>query len=79
MKHIVPAATQQFLTRYGGKNPFARPHWRLLVAGDRLVKESGVYRDWAEGLSPRRGMDSGEVVSRVELWHAGGVVLLQSD
>jgi hypothetical protein len=51
MSHIVPSATQRFLTSYGGKNPFGKPQWRLLVGGDRLVKESGVYRDWAPGLS----------------------------
>jgi hypothetical protein len=51
MNHIVPGAVQRFLTAYGGKNPFGKPHWRLLVSADRLVKESGVYRDWAEGLS----------------------------
>ena len=46
-------ATQAFLTRFGGRNPFGKPHWRLLVASDRRVKESGVYRDWAPGLSTR--------------------------
>jgi hypothetical protein len=51
MSHIVPGATQRFLTSYGGKNPFGKPQWRLLVGSDRLVKESGVYRDWAPGLS----------------------------
>jgi hypothetical protein len=51
MSHIVPSATQRFLTSYGGKNPFGKPQWRLLVGSDRLVKESGVYRDWAPGLS----------------------------
>ena len=51
MSHIVPSSTQRFLTTYGGKNPFGKPQWRLLVGSDRLVKESGVYRDWAEGLS----------------------------
>src|SRR6204780_2465823 len=51
MSHIVPSARQRFLTSYGGKNPFGKPQWRLLVGSDRLVKESGVYRDWAPGLS----------------------------
>ena len=27
------------------------PQWRLLVASDRRVKESGVFRDWAPGLT----------------------------
>lgn len=51
MNHIVPRSVQQFLTSFGGRNPFGQPHWRLLVGADRLVKEAGVYRDWAEGLS----------------------------
>ncbi|MDE2102630.1 MAG: hypothetical protein KGL39_35620 [Patescibacteria group bacterium] len=49
--HIVPRAPQQFIRRYGGVNPYGAPNWNLIVASDRLVKESGVYRDWAEGLS----------------------------
>jgi hypothetical protein len=51
MSHIVPKAIQEFVTNYGGKNPFDQPKWRLLVGSDRLVKEAGVYRDWAEGLT----------------------------
>ena len=51
MSHIVPRAIQEFLTRYGGKSPFEQPQWRLLVGSDRLVKEAGVYRDWADGLT----------------------------
>lgn len=49
--HIVPRATERFLKAYGGKNPFGGPQWRLIAGPDRLVKESGVYRDWAPGLS----------------------------
>ena len=49
--HIVPSDIQKFLKRYGGTNPFGGPQWRIIVASDRLVKESGPYRDWAEGLS----------------------------
>lgn len=51
MKHVVPRATERFLKSYGGKNPFGGPKWRLIVASDRMIKEAGVYRDWAEGLS----------------------------
>lgn len=51
MNYIVPSAIQKFLTRYGGKNPYGKPHWRLLIGADRLVKEAGVYRDWAPGLT----------------------------
>ena len=51
MSHVVPQGVQQFLTRFGGKTPYGKPQWRLLVAGARRVKESGVYRDWATGLS----------------------------
>lgn len=51
MKHSVPRETERFLKRYGGTNPFGLPKWRLIVASDRMVKEAGVYRDWAEGLS----------------------------
>ena len=57
MSHIVPSATQRFLTSYGGKNPFGKPQWRLLVGSDRLVKESGVYRDWCQGCRRRRKVD----------------------
>lgn len=49
--YVVPRETQRFIVRYGGKNPFAFPNWRLIVAADVLVKESGVWRDWDEGLS----------------------------
>lgn len=51
MKHIVPRGTQQFITRYGGKNPYGLSQWRLIVAADVMVKESGVYRDWSDGLA----------------------------
>jgi hypothetical protein len=51
MNYSVPRATERFLSNYGGRNPFGKAHWRLLVAADRRVKESGVYRDWADGLS----------------------------
>ncbi len=51
MNHVVPRALQQCLTSFGGSNPYRQPQWRLLIASDRRVKESGVYRDWATGLS----------------------------
>lgn len=51
MSHVVPQATQRFLTRFGGKTPYGQPHWRLIVGSDRMVKEAGVWRDWADGLS----------------------------
>jgi hypothetical protein len=51
MSHIVPRPIQQFLKQFGGSNPHGGPQWRLLVGADRLVKEAGVYRDWAEGLT----------------------------
>jgi hypothetical protein len=51
MGHIVPKVAERFLKRFGGTNPFGQPQWRLIVGADRRVKESGVYRDWAEGLS----------------------------
>ena len=51
MKHVVPRATERFLTSFGGRNPFGQPKWRLIVASDRMIKESGVYRDWQDGLS----------------------------
>jgi hypothetical protein len=49
--HIVPKDIERFLKRYGGLNPFGLPKWRLIVASDRMVKEAGVWRDWAPGLS----------------------------
>ena len=51
MNYIVPSSTARFLVSFGGRNPFDKPQWRLLVSSDRRVKESGVYRDWAAGLS----------------------------
>lgn len=51
MKTNVPRETERFLASYGGKNPFGKPKWRLIVASERMVKEAGVYRDWAPGLS----------------------------
>ena len=65
MNHIVPRATQDFLTRFGGRNPFGKPQWRLLVGSDRLVKESGVYRDWAPGLTTaeKGGLNFGETLA----------------
>lgn len=51
MAHIVPRGTQQFLTRFGGRNPYGLPQWRIIVAADVMVKEAGVYRDWADGMT----------------------------
>jgi hypothetical protein len=51
MNHVVPSGLARWITGYGGKNPYGEPQWRLLVASDRRVKEAGVYRDWADGLS----------------------------
>jgi hypothetical protein len=51
--HIVPKETKRFLKRFGGVNPFGQPKWRLIVSEDCLVKEAGVWRDWAEGLSTK--------------------------
>lgn len=34
-------------------NPFKQPQWRLIVSADRLIKEAGVWSDWAEGLSTK--------------------------
>lgn len=49
--HIVPRETQRFLKRYGGVNPYGLPKWRLVTGADRMIKEGGVWRDWAEGLT----------------------------
>lgn len=49
--HVAPKAIRDFLVNYGGKNPFGFPHWRLIVGSERLIKEAGVYRDWADGLT----------------------------
>lgn len=51
--YTVPRETQRFLKRYGGINPFNQPQWRLIVSSERLVKEAGVWSDWAEGLSTK--------------------------
>jgi hypothetical protein len=50
-KHPIPTHIQGFLTRFGGKNPYGRPQWRIVVAPDVFVREAGVYRDWPEGLT----------------------------
>jgi hypothetical protein len=47
----VPTHLQGFLTRFGGKNPFGRPQWRLQFSDNIFVREAGVYRDWPEGLT----------------------------
>lgn len=49
--HLAPKETLRFIKRYGGTNPYGHPNWRLVVAADVLVKEAGVWRDWAEGLT----------------------------
>lgn len=49
--YTVPRETLRFLKRYGGMNPFKQPKWRLVVSEERLIKEAGVWKDWAEGLS----------------------------
>lgn len=49
--HIVPRETQRFLKRYGGVNPYGLPKWRLITGADRTIKEGGVWRDWADGLT----------------------------
>lgn len=51
--HVVPRETQRFLKRYGGSNPYGLPRWRLVVSSDRLIKEAGVWSDWAEGLTTK--------------------------
>ena len=53
MIHTVPRETQRFLKRYGGVNPFGLPKWRLIVSSERLIKEAGVWKDWAEGLTTK--------------------------
>jgi hypothetical protein len=47
----VPTHLQGFLTRFGGKNPYGRPQWRLQHSDNVFVREAGVYRDWPEGLT----------------------------
>lgn len=51
MNNILPKDVERFLTNYGGRNPHGQPNWRILVSSDRLVKQAGVYRDWAPGLT----------------------------
>lgn len=51
--YTVPRETQRFLKRYGGSNPYKQPQWRLIVSSERLIKEAGVWKDWAEGLSTK--------------------------
>ncbi len=50
-KNPIPTHIQGALTRFGGKNPYGRPQWRIVVASDVFVREAGVYRDWDENLS----------------------------
>lgn len=47
----IPTHLQGFLTRFGGKNPFGRPQWRLQFSHNVFIREAGVYRDWPEGMT----------------------------
>jgi hypothetical protein len=47
----IPRETLRFLKRYGGVNPYGQPKWRIVVSSERLIKEAGLWRDWAEGLT----------------------------
>lgn len=53
MSYIYPRETLRFLKRYGGLNPYGLPKWRLVLSSDRLIKEAGVWSDWAEGLTTK--------------------------
>lgn len=53
MSYAVPRDTQRFLKRYGGINPYGLPKWRIVLSSDRLIKEAGVWKDWAEGLTTK--------------------------
>jgi hypothetical protein len=67
MSHKVPRETQRFLKRYGGLTPYGLPKWRLIVSEERLVREAGVWHDWAEGLtkSERGGLDFSPIMPGV--------------
>lgn len=51
MNYKAPVAIQRFIKSYGGTNPYGEPKWRLAIAAEIFVKEAGVWRDWAEGLT----------------------------
>jgi hypothetical protein len=53
MIHNVPRATERFLKSYGGMTPYGKPKWRLTVSEERLIKEAGIWTDWAEGLTTK--------------------------
>lgn len=66
MFYKVPEQMKKSIAEFGGLNPFGKPHYRLIVASDRMVKEAGVWQDWQEGLA------SGERGGMVA--HEGGLV-----
>lgn len=51
MNYKAPLAMQRFIKSFGGTNPYGQPKWRLVVAGEIFVREAGVWRDWADGLT----------------------------
>jgi hypothetical protein len=42
---FTPASTREELTRYGGKNKYGQPLWRLIVAEKHTVIRGGTWRD----------------------------------
>lgn len=44
-----PKAVQKAITKFGGKNSYGQPLWRIVLAQDQLVKRGGVHMKWPTG------------------------------
>lgn len=44
-----PTEITEALTRWGGKNGYGRPAWRLILAENHLVQRAGLWTEYAEG------------------------------
>ena len=44
-----PAEVTEKLLRWGGKNPYGLPNWRIVLLQNHLVQRAGVWTEFAEG------------------------------
>lgn len=56
---LAPMDHQQFLLKYGGKNPFGEPLWRLVLASSVWWKIAGDFKIWDKSIpvNERGGID----------------------
>lgn len=59
----IPRDLQEACLRFGGKNPFDEPIYRLVIAETRVVKMGGVFKDWDPSIPMelREGFETVEV------------------